>query len=104
MMNKFKIALVSLENTPIPDWLRTSLAQEGAEFAAEECLNQEQLQRVAGDADIVWVRSGSEIVKAESLDFLKNCKAILRTGTGTDNVPVEEATRRGILVANTPEA
>src|SRR5262249_13054058 len=32
------------------------------------------------------------------------CRAILRTGSGTDNVPVEEATRRQILVANTPAA
>src|SRR5262249_35470421 len=31
-------------------------------------------------------------------------RAILRTGSGTDNVPVEEATRRQILVANTPAA
>ena len=29
---------------------------------------------------------------------------ILRTGTGTDNIPVAEATRLGIVVANTPEA
>jgi D-3-phosphoglycerate dehydrogenase len=28
---------------------------------------------------------------------------ILRTGTGTDNIPVPEATRLGIIVANTPE-
>jgi D-3-phosphoglycerate dehydrogenase len=29
---------------------------------------------------------------------------ILRTGTGTDNIPVDAATRLGIVVANTPEA
>jgi D-3-phosphoglycerate dehydrogenase len=38
------------------------------------------------------------------LDSLPRCAAIIRTGSGTDNVPVEEATRRGIVVANTPEA
>ena len=35
---------------------------------------------------------------------MPQCRAILRTGTGTDNIPVAEATRLGIIVANTPEA
>jgi D-3-phosphoglycerate dehydrogenase len=39
-----------------------------------------------------------------NLAALPRCQAILRTGSGTDNVPVEEATRRQIVVANTPAA
>jgi D-3-phosphoglycerate dehydrogenase len=35
---------------------------------------------------------------------LPGCGAIVRTGSGTDNVPVEAATQRGIVVANTPDA
>jgi D-3-phosphoglycerate dehydrogenase len=34
---------------------------------------------------------------------LARCGAIIRTGSGTDNLPVAEATARGIVVANTPD-
>jgi D-3-phosphoglycerate dehydrogenase len=44
------------------------------------------------------------MITAQVLPLLKKCRAILRTGTGTDNIPVSEATRLGIVVANTPEA
>jgi D-3-phosphoglycerate dehydrogenase / 2-oxoglutarate reductase len=39
-----------------------------------------------------------------NLAAMERCWAIVRTGSGTDNVPVDEATRRGIVVANTPAA
>ena len=38
------------------------------------------------------------------LDRLDRCGAILRSGSGTDNIPIDEATRLGIVVANTPES
>ena len=46
---------------------------------------------------------GSRVITADILPRLRNCRMILRTGTGTDDIPVAEATRLGILVANTPE-
>ena len=58
----------------------------------------------AGGVDVVWLMGGSRVVTAEVLPRLQRCRVILRTGTGTDNVPVDEAGRLGILVANTPEA
>jgi phosphoglycerate dehydrogenase-like enzyme len=70
---------------------------------AQDCRSPEDLARHAADADVVWVW-GSHILTAERLAGLPQCGAIIRTGSGTDNVPVEEATRRGIVVANTPEA
>src|SRR5262249_22898764 len=41
---------------------------------------------------------------ARNLPNLPRCGAIVRTGSGTDNVPVEAATQLGIVVANTPDA
>lgn len=102
-MSKRKISLVAYEQTPIPDYLPKAFSDEGIELVIHECETQEELKQYAADADIVWVRSGSKIVTPESLDFL-SCKAIIRTGAGTDNVPVAEATKRGIVVAHTPEA
>jgi D-3-phosphoglycerate dehydrogenase / 2-oxoglutarate reductase len=40
----------------------------------------------------------------ELMDSAPNLKVISRTGTGVDNVDVEEATKRGILILHTPDA
>jgi len=53
---------------------------------------------------VIWLFGGSRILQGGNLDAVPRCRAVLRTGSGTDNVPVEEATRRQIVVANTPEA
>lgn len=74
-------------------------------------------------AEVVYIPSGdhSEIIKmlkdisgimldttikftGELMDSAPNLKVISRTGTGVDNVDVEAATKRGILVLHTPDA
>ena len=47
------------------------------------------------------IRSGSQIT-AEVLDAAKNLRVIGRPGVGVDNVDLEAATRRGIVVMNSP--
>ena len=42
--------------------------------------------------------------KLDCKDMDNNLKCIARAGTGTNNIPVEEATKRGIVVFNTPGA
>jgi D-3-phosphoglycerate dehydrogenase len=55
------------------------------------------------DAEIVLVRSDTQINK-ELLDISKKLKIIGRSGVGTDNIDIEEASIRNIYVTNTPEA
>jgi D-3-phosphoglycerate dehydrogenase len=62
------------------------------------------LTRHAADADVVWLFGGSRVLTAHNLGLLGRCGAIVRTGSGTDNVPVAAATELGIVVANTPDA
>ncbi len=102
-MRRFKVVLVDFDGNTVAGWVGEALAKEGIDFVARVCETGEELARHAGDADVVWV-FGSHIITAESLAALPQCGAIVRTGSGTDNVPVEAATRRGIVVANTPEA
>ena len=102
-MNPFKVALVGFEGMVMPDWVPQSLAEAGIDFIARECGTRRELAQWAGDADVVWV-FGSRVLTAENLAVMDRCGAIIRGGSGTDNVAVDEATRRGILVANTPEA
>ena len=47
------------------------------------------------------------IIRSQNLHdtvFPENLKAIARAGAGTNNIPVDEATEKGIVVFNTPGA
>jgi len=53
------------------------------------------------DADAIIVRSGTT-VDADLLERAENLSVIGRAGVGVDNIDIDEATRRGIVVMNTP--
>jgi D-3-phosphoglycerate dehydrogenase len=59
------------------------------------------VKEAIGDADAIIVRSGTT-VDAELLDCAKNLSLIGRAGVGVDNIDIDEATKRGIVVMNTP--
>jgi D-3-phosphoglycerate dehydrogenase len=99
-----KVALVDLDGQPVPDWVRETLGSEGIDLVIHDCKTRAELEAHAGDAEVVWLFGGSRILQGGNLAAVPRCRAILRTGSGTDNVPVEEVTRRGIIVANTPAA
>ncbi len=52
------------------------------------------------DADALIVRS--DIINDEVMSAAPNLKIIVRAGAGYDNIDLEAATRRGIVVENTP--
>jgi D-3-phosphoglycerate dehydrogenase len=104
-MTPFKVALIAFLGQTVPEWVIEAFAEQGIDFVARECVARDELAHVAGDADVVWVfGSHQDVLTADNLDVLPRCGAIIRTGSGTDNVPVPEATGLGIVVANTPEA
>ena len=51
----------------------------------------------------VAVAGGGTIIGAAEMDALPGLRAVANFGVGYDNVDVEEATRRGIVVSNTPD-
>lgn len=102
-MSPFKLVLMDRDQSDVPAWVPEALASAGLEFSARRCTTTAELLQQAADADIVW-NWGSYLITPESLADLPRCVAIIRTGSGTDNVPVSAATERGIVVANTPEA
>jgi len=59
------------------------------------------LKAALAEADGIIVRSGTQLT-AEVLDGQARLKAIARAGVGVDNIDVPAATRRGIVVMNTP--
>jgi D-3-phosphoglycerate dehydrogenase len=62
-----------------------------------------ELVDIIGRYDAIVVRSATKLT-AELIDQATNLKVIGRAGVGVDNVDVEAATRRGIVVANAPES
>lgn len=102
-MPKLKVTMVANDHPPTPAWVLERLAEQGIDLREKACANEADVLEAAADAEVVWLFGGARVVTADVLPRLKKCRVILRTGTGTDNVPVAEATRLGILVANTPE-
>jgi D-3-phosphoglycerate dehydrogenase len=61
------------------------------------------LEDVIGEFDAIVIRSATKL-DAGLIERGARLKVIGRAGVGVDNVDVEAATRRGIVVANAPEA
>ncbi|MBE9215788.1 phosphoglycerate dehydrogenase [Plectonema cf. radiosum LEGE 06105] len=65
-------------------------------------LKPEELQQIIGEYDALMIRSGTQVTQ-EIIEAATNLKIIGRAGVGVDNVDVPAATRRGIVVVNSPE-
>ena len=74
---------------------------DGIEVDVNTGLKPEGLKAIIGDYDGLVVRSATKVTK-DILDAATKLKVIGRAGTGTDNIDKEEATKRGIVVMNTP--
>ena len=65
--------------------------------------SEEQLAERIGAYHGILIRSATKMT-AELIERAVNLRVIGRAGVGVDNVDVEAATRRGIVVANAPES
>ena len=78
-------------------------AEPGIEVVVDTKLAQDpaSLRQKLLEADGIVIRSGTQLT-AEVLEGQSRLKAIVRAGVGVDNIDVTAATRRGIVVMNTP--
>ena len=65
--------------------------------------SDEELAEKIGSYHGILIRSATKMT-AELIDAAENLRVIGRAGVGVDNVDVEAATRRGIVVANAPQS
>ena len=65
-------------------------------------LTPEELKKIIGSYDGLVIRSATKVT-SEILEAADNLKVIGRAGIGLDNVDIPEASKRGIVVMNTPE-
>lgn len=81
--------------------IRKEIEAAGYELAMlEKYTEKAQLLEAVADVDAVIIRSDK--IDAEVLDAAKQLKIVVRAGAGYDNVDLEAATARGVVVMNTP--
>lgn len=94
-----------LVSDPIAKEGLARLKEAGANLALEvdvkTGLPKDELLKIIGQYDGLIVRSETK-VNAEVIRAASNLKVVARAGVGVDNVDVEAATERGIIVVNTP--
>ncbi len=64
-------------------------------------MSPDELKAVIGEYDALVIRSATKVT-SEILEVASKLKAVGRAGIGVDNVDIPQATKRGIVVMNTP--
>ena len=81
--------------------IRQIVEEAGYELCLlEKYTDKGELLEAVQEVDALIVRSDK--VTAEVIDAAKNLKIVVRAGAGYDNVDLEAATKRGVVVMNTP--
>jgi D-3-phosphoglycerate dehydrogenase len=75
------------------------LLKTEAEVVVQPGLSPAQLLESIGAYDALVVRSATKVTR-QVLEAARNLRVVGRAGVGVDNIDVEEATRRGIVVVN----
>jgi len=77
------------------------LKKAGLEVEVKTGLKPEELKAIIGEYDALVIRSATKVT-AEIIEAADKLKVIGRAGTGVDNVDKVAATKKGIVVMNTP--
>jgi len=97
------VALKVLVTDPLSEeGLAVLRAADGVVVEVRTGLSEAELVDVIGDYDGLIVRSGTRVT-ARVIEAGRRLKVIGRAGVGVDNIDVDAATRRGVLVINAPE-
>lgn len=76
-------------------------AAPGLEVDNNPGLPADELKKIIGVYEGLVIRSGTKVT-ADLLEAATSLKIVGRAGIGVDNVDVEAASKRGVIVANTP--
>lgn len=79
------------------------LIEKGYDVRFDPKISREELLEVIGDYDGLIVRSATK-VNEELYAKATKLKVVGRAGNGVDNIEMEGASKRGIIVVNTPDA
>jgi D-3-phosphoglycerate dehydrogenase len=77
------------------------LKTAGFDVTYKPGLDKSEIHQIISDYNALIVRSATQ-VDAKLIELMQNMEVIGRAGTGVDNIDVNAASRKGILVMNTP--
>ena len=75
--------------------------EPGIEVDVNTGLAPDELKSIIGKYDALVIRSATKVTE-DILDAAENLKVVGRAGIGLDNVDIPAATKRGVVVMNTP--
>jgi D-3-phosphoglycerate dehydrogenase len=97
-----KVVRLNQNLLPVTDEERQSLREMGfTEIVEMNGDSPEEIIQVAKDADVIIIQAAK--VGRQIIEKLERCKQLCRYGIGTDNIDVQSATERGIIVTNVPD-
>jgi D-3-phosphoglycerate dehydrogenase len=99
-MNQVKSRILALDQVS-PRGVEMLRQESGFHVDVQPPLNEEQLVATLPQYEALIVRSQTKVGR-RAIEVSKNLRVIGRAGVGVDNVDVEAATQRGIVVMNTP--
>ena len=79
---------------------RAVLEAAGVELRIAKCRSSAEVAAAGREADALLVNMAN--ADAAAIEALERCRVIARYGVGLDNIDVDAAKRRGIVVANVP--
>ncbi|MGH7803577.1 MAG: NAD(P)-dependent oxidoreductase, partial [Candidatus Binatia bacterium] len=92
---------VLITDSLAPQGLAVFEGEKGIAVDYQPGLKPDDVRRAIVGADALVVRSGTKVT-AEILEAADRLKVVGRAGVGVDNVDVPSASKRGIVVMNTP--
>ncbi len=92
---------VLLSDKLAPEGIEILSRVAGLEVDSRPGLAPDELKAIIGDYDALIIRSGTTVT-ADLIGAADKLKAIGRAGIGVDNIDVPTASKRGIVVMNTP--
>ena len=100
MNHQFKVVFADYDYPSIDIELK-QLEQIDTEIIKGQCKTEEELIRLAKDADGIICQYAPFTAKV--INSLEKCHIISRYGVGVDNIDIKAATEKGILVAYVPD-
>ena len=96
--------MITAEENEIPQEALSAIRNAGIEIACRKCMTEQDLVSFAEDADVLWMFGPNLALTPGALEHLPKCKALFRSGSGVDALPLAKAEELGIAVHNTPES
>ncbi len=84
-----------------PQGLQVFESTPGFQVDVKLKLKPDEIKKIVGDYDGWVIRSGTKVT-AELIEAANNLKVIGRAGVGVENVDVVAASKKGVVVMNTP--